>query len=162
MPRAARSTQTSESEFLDLRALQIASTRQQEEIGKLRVELHQALAAAAATLTHQVAETASERDQRWASKIRHLERTQATALDHARAAAEAQTANKLAKQKDILKHTIGEELEAALGQREAELEGSHRELEELRGKIAKRDIELEAVQQQLAREHATLESERER
>ena len=78
--------------------------------------------------------------------MRHLERTHAKALEHTRAASEAQTANELVKQKEQLQHQIGKELEASLAKREAELYRARRELDELRGCVSRRDEELANLQ----------------
>ena len=43
LERAVRSTQTSASDFIELRDLQLASARQQEELQALRAELQGAL-----------------------------------------------------------------------------------------------------------------------
>ena len=162
MLRYARSSQTSSAEFLDLNELQAAALRQQQELEQLREELTVAQGQAAAALSATLSDTEAERDERWASKMRHLERTHAKALEQTRAAAEAQTAAELAKQKEQLQQQIGKELEDSLAKREAELQRARRELDELRNRVGRRDEQLADLQQQVARKRAALEEERDR
>ena len=159
--RCHKSTQTA-SEYIELRELQVRTSRQQHEIEKLRAALQQAREASAAKVTADIVETASERDQRWQQKEDYLKHVHTKALDHTRAAAAAKTAAELVKQKELIRHQIGKDLEQLLEKRGKELEQAQRELEELRVRHSRRDQELTELDQQVVREHAAVESERDR
>ena len=54
------------------------------------------------------ASLAVERDEEHSSRLRHVQRAHQAALEHARSAADANTANELAKQKDEIVRRLGD------------------------------------------------------
>ena len=159
--RAVACTQTDASEFLSLREVQLASSKQQARIKALQLELQDSQAQAAAALDKHVTSTAAERADHHRALVRHLERNQAQALAHERAASAATLANQLVKQKEGLEREIRQGFEGRLYERGEQLTAARAELDELRVRVAKRDEELVTMQQQLARDQAALEVQRE-
>ena len=155
------STQTEVSEFLDLRQVQLASAQQQQQIGVLRNELQGALMQAATAVEKSAANTAHERDEHYRSVVRHLERTHKQALEHERAAHAATLNNELTKQRLTIERRIRDELHEETKKREAKLAEQDSELRSLRHRIGRREDEVQSLTASLAREQASLETERE-
>ena len=106
--RKTQGTQTTEPGLEELVALKKEVAAQAAELVMLREELPRIQLASERHASEEVHASSLERDERWSARVRHLQRAHQQALDHARAAAEAQTANELAKQKDALQRQLGE------------------------------------------------------
>ncbi|KAL3910258.1 MAG: hypothetical protein SGPRY_009124, partial [Prymnesium sp.] len=156
MVHSSRATQTSTSEFLELRELQIAAAMRQKEAAGLRDELHKVRKQAEATLTSNLLDTVAERDERWAEKMRHLERMHTRALENARATAEAHTANALLKQKKLIQQQLSKEQEGTVAKMGRDLERARQEVAEMRVSLGCRDAELSELQTLLVREGVTM------
>ena len=160
--RCVAQTQTDARGLEDLRALKETAAEQADELQRLRTELPRLKDEAERQLSTEVSATGAERDDRWSSRVRHLRDAHAQALEHARAAAAAKTANELAKQKDVMQRHVGETEARLLRETSAELKATQREAELLRGKLGLLEEDLAAAKEALEQERQALDAERER